>query len=81
MAILVKSDSARNFKEDHGLFSARAPSANGVCGASRRADLDFGLLHGIVIPSVVVLGYFPLLVSLLPCTVSCVVFCLLGTPS
>ena len=29
MAILVKSDSARNFEEHHGLFSARAPSANG----------------------------------------------------
>ena len=29
VAILVKSDSARTFEECHGLFSARAPSANG----------------------------------------------------
>ena len=28
----------------------------GVCGASRRVDVDVGLLHGIVIPSALFLG-------------------------
>ena len=27
-------------EQDHGLLSARAPGANGVCGASRKVDLD-----------------------------------------
>ena len=59
MAILVKSDSARNFPKSIMDCSRRALLAQmGVCGASRGVDLS------------VFLGYLSLLMSLPPCTVS-----------